>query len=104
MAVAKVDDKIVGYCYGKFEITNKNTSIFKKGQKLFYLEELYVDAQYRNNEIGQSLFLFIEQYAKENDCELIETTAVSKDYKSLLSFYIDKLNMEFWSAEIFKKL
>lgn len=104
VAVAKIDGSIVGYCYGTFEIKEKDSSKFKKGQKSFYIEELFVDKQFRNNEIGRTLFRFMENYAKENCCDLIETTAVSKNYKSILSFYIDKLDMEFWSAEIIKKL
>ena len=104
VTIAKLDGIIVGYCYGKIEIKANDTSKYKKGQKCFYIEELYVDSQYRNNNIGQSLFKFIENYAKEIGCDYIETTAVSKDYKRLLSFYIDNLNMEFWSAKIIKKL
>lgn len=104
VAVAKIDTSIVGYCYGIFEIKTKDTSKYKKGQKSFYVEELYVDARHRNKEIGRKLFCFIERYAKENGCDFIETTAVSKDYKRLLSFYIDKLDMDFWSAEIIKKI
>lgn len=104
VAIAKVDDTVVGYCYGKFEIKEKSTSKFKKGDKSFYIEELYIDRPFRNNEIGRTLYRFMENYAKENGCDLIETTAVSKNYKSLLSFYIDQLDMEFWSAEIIKKL
>lgn len=104
VALAKIDGKTVGYCYGKFEIKEKDTSKCKKGQKSFYIEELYIDNPYRNNRIGQALFRFMENYAKENGCDFIETTAVSKNYKSLLSFYIDKADMEFWSAELIKKL
>lgn len=104
VAVAKIDNTIVGYCYGKFEMKEKDTSKFKKGQKSFYLEELYIDKSFRNQEIGRTLYRFIESYAIENGCDWIETTAVSKNYKSLLSFYIDVLGMEFWSAEMIKTL
>lgn len=104
VAVAKIDNTIVGYCYGKFELKEKDTSKFRKGQKSFYLEELYIDKSFRNQEIGRMLYRFIESYAIENGCDWIETTAVSKNYKSLLSFYIDILGMEFWSAEMIKTL
>lgn len=104
VAVAKIGNLIVGYCYGKIETKEKGSSLFRKGQKAFYIEELYIDKSYRNKDIGQMLFLFMEKYAKENGCDFIETTAVSKNYKSLLSFYIDKMDMEFWYAELIKKL
>ena len=76
----------------------------KKGQKSFYIEEIYIDKKYRNSGVGLKLFEFIENYAKQNNCDLLETTAVSKDYEKLLNFYIKKLNMNFWSANLIKKL
>jgi len=104
IVVAKVDGCIVGYCYGVVEIKKNNTSFFKKGQKSFYIEEIYLMPQYRNKNIGSKLFTFIQNYAKSLGCEILETTAVSKDYESLLNFYINKMDMKFWSASLIKKL
>lgn len=104
VVIAKVNEKLIGYCYGEEEIKQRNTTFFKKGQKSFYLEEIYIDKKYRNKKIGTKLFNFIENYAQKIGCEIIETTAVSKDYRKLLSFYIDKLNFNFWSASLIKKL
>lgn len=104
VVIAKVEEKLIGYCYGEEEIKQRNTTFFKKGQKSFYLEEIYIDKKYRNKKIGTKLFNFIENYAQKIGCEIIETTAVSKDYQKLLSFYIDKLNFNFWSASLIKKL
>ena len=104
VAIAKVDEKIVAYCYGNIEITKRDCSMYKQNRKIFYVDEIYVQKEYRNRKIGQMLYDFIENFAKENDCEVIEVTAVSKNYKELLKFYIEKLNMEFWSASLVKKL
>lgn len=104
VAVARHNNNVIGYCYGKVEVKEKNTSFYKKGQKTFYIEEIYIDKNFRNLGVGQQLFDFIENYAKENACEFIETTAVSKDYEKLLSFYIKKLDMNFWSASLIKKI
>ena len=104
IVVAKVDGEIIGYCYGSEEIKNRDTSFFKKGQKSFYIEEMYIKPQYRNKRIGTLLFNFIQDYAKSLGCELLETTAVSKDYEALLNFYINNMNMEFWTASLIKKI
>lgn len=104
VAIVKIDNEVVGYCYGLVEIKNRNTSLFKKGQKSFYIEEIYINQNYRNKNIGKALFEFIEQYAKSLNCEILETTAVSKDYEKLLNFYINKMNMQFWSANLIKQI
>ena len=104
VVVAKVEGNVVGYCYGEVETKKKDTSFFKKWTKSFYLEEIYISPEFRNKDIGKLLFEFIENYAKQLKCKILETTAVSKDYKRLLNFYIEDNNMEFWSANLIKKL
>jgi len=102
--VAVLNNKIIGYCYGEIEIEEKNRSFAVKGDKYFDLEEVYVLPEYRKLGIGQKLFNYAENYATENNCKTVQLNAVSKDYKKLLSFYIDKLNMQFWSAYLIKKI
>lgn len=104
VVVAKIQGSIVGYCYGEVEIKKRDTTFFTKGCKSFYLEEIYITPEFRNKDIGKQLFEFIENYAKSLKCEILETTAVSKEYKKLLKFYIEKNNMQFWSANLIKKL
>ena len=102
--VAKIENNIVGYCYGTMQTKTKNTTFYANGQKGFYIEEIFVDKDFRNINIGQMLYNFAENYAKSMGCDFIEVTAVSKDYKKLLKFYIEKLNMTFWSAHLIKKI
>jgi len=102
VAVAIANNEIVGYCYGNVCIEDKNRSFAKKEDKYFDLAEIYILPKFRNFGIGEKLYNFIETYAKENLCKTIRLNAVSKDYKKLLSFYIDKLNMAFWSAFLIK--
>lgn len=104
IVVALCDGKVVGYCYGETEIKQKSTSLIKKGQKVFYLEEIFIAKEFRNRKVGSMLFNFILNEAKKKKCAFLETTAVSKDYKNLLSFYIDKMDMIFWSANLVKKI
>lgn len=104
VAVALCNEKVIGYCYGQSEIKNKDTSFYKSGQKVFYLEEIFVAKNFRNRKIGSLLFNFILNEAQKENCDYIETNAVSKDYKKLLSFYINKMDMDFWSARLIKKI
>ncbi|MBE5745881.1 MAG: GNAT family N-acetyltransferase [Clostridiales bacterium] len=102
--IALLNNKIIGYCYGEINIETKKRAFSNKDDKFYSLEEIFVIPEYRNLNIGQKLFEFAENYAKEKGCKTIQLNAVSKDYQKLLSFYIEKLNMNFWSAYLFKKI
>ena len=102
--VADLNGKIVGYAYGDFSKETSTRSYAKANDKLFELEEMYVLPEFRNLGVGQKLFKHIEMYAKHNGAKTLRLNAVSKNYKSLLNFYIDILGMEFISAYLIKKL
>ncbi|MBO7528100.1 MAG: GNAT family N-acetyltransferase [Clostridia bacterium] len=104
IAIAIDDDQIVGYAYGNFEMAKKNKSYVNKDDKIFYLEEMYVVPSKRNLHLGEKLFNFLESYAKEQGAVVMELNAVSKNYLKLLNFYINKLNMSFLSAYLYKKI
>jgi len=36
--------------------------------------------------------------------EFIMLSTATKNYKSILHFYIDELGMDFWNARLFKKI
>ena len=50
------------------------------------------------------LFHDVEQAVKAAGIEFIMLSTATKNYKSILHFYIDELGMDFWSARLFKKL
>lgn len=104
VAIAVDGETIVGYAYGDIETIKKDKSYIKKGDKVFYLEEMYVVPSKRNMNIGKKLFEFLEKEAMQKGAAVIELNAVSKDYKKLLKFYLDDLNMQFLSAYLYKKL
>ena len=104
VAVAIEDYQIIGYAHGNFETVKRNKSYVNKDDKIFYLEEMYVTPSKRNLQIGEKLFKFLENYAKEQGALVIELNAVSKNYLKLLNFYINKLNMSFLSAYLYKKI
>lgn len=104
VAVCLVNNEIIGYCYGSIDKEDKLRSYSNVGDMIYYLDEMYVSPRYRNCGVGKKLFEFVEKYAKENNCKTIRLNAVSKDYKRLLTFYIDELGMSFWSAFLVKNI
>ena len=102
--IAVENNKIVGYAYGDFAKETNTRSYAKANDKFFELEEMYVLPEYRNLGVGQKLFIKIEKHAKQNGAKTLRLNAVSKNYKSLLNFYIDILGMESISAYLIKKL
>lgn len=104
VAVCLVKGEIVGYCYGTIEKEDMMRSYSNVGDLIYYLDEMYLLPEYRNCGIGKRLFEYVEKYAKQNSCKTIRLNAVSKDYKRLLSFYIEELGMNFWSAFLVKNI
>jgi len=41
---------------------------------------------------------------KEEKVELILLSTATKNYKAILHFYLDELDMEFWNARLFKRI
>lgn len=101
--IAYFDDKIVGYLFGKCLVIEKTIVPIDKGTKYFEIDEIYVKAEYRSKGIGQALFEFIENYYKQK-VDYITLSTATKNYKSILHFYIEKMDMNFWSAKLFKKI
>lgn len=104
VVVASVNALIVGYLYLEIEKEKSKKPYSKKGDKILWIEELFVLPTFRKNGVGKLLFDYAEGYGKENDCKTMRVNAISKDYKKLLKFYIEKLGMDFWSAFLIKNI
>ena len=104
VAIAIDQDIVIGYAYGEIEKVKKDKSYIKKGQKVFYLEEMYVIPTERDRKVGKQLFEFLEREMNQKGVIAIELNAVSKDYSRLLNFYLKELNMSFLSAFLYKKI
>ena len=79
------------------------TPIYPAGAKSFEIEELYVKPMYRSRGIGGKLFRYVEKEVS-GGVDVILLSTATKNYRSILHFYIDELGMEFWNARLFKKV
>lgn len=93
----------VGYLFGRQETTNRDTSVFRKGETCFEVEELYVKPTFRGRGIGRLLFQFMEEQLA-GEVDLIMLSTATKNYRAILHFYIDELDMSFWNARLFKRI
>lgn len=67
--VAILDNRIVGVLTSEIQVK------LHRERKQSFIEDLIVDKEYRNKGIGKALLQNAVDYAKENDCEVIELTS-----------------------------
>lgn len=101
LCVALDRDEIIGYIFGHYYIAEYKTSYIEIGRKCFSIDELYVLPEYRNQGVGKELFKRLEQEV-ETSCAYITLSTSTKDYKKILHFYAEELNMNFHSAFLIK--
>ncbi len=101
--VAIDDNKIIGYIFGHYYTVENKTSYIELGEKCFMIDELYVLPEYRSQGVGRELFKRIENEAKSS-CTYITCSTSTKDYKKILHFYVDELDMDFHSAFLIKPI
>ena len=101
--LAKEDDIAVGYLFGKVYPSEKMKSIMPEGTPYFEVEELYVIPEKRSKGIGEKLFRFVEGAVKD-EAEYMVLSTATKNWKAIFHFYLEELDMTFWSARLFKKI
>ena len=90
----------VGYLLGKVCTAEKDSTVMKKGTPFFEVEELYVIPTRRSQGLGGALFRFVQEQARKEAQYILLSTA-TKNWRAILRFYIEELDMEFWSARLF---
>ena len=96
-------DTVIGYLFGYAEKSKESSSIMPDGTPCFEIEELYVCPEYRNQGIGRKLFDYVENTVRGEVDYLMLSTA-TKNWKAILHFYLDELDMNFWNARLFKRI
>lgn len=97
------NSKVIGYLLGKQKRSEGPSSVMPGGTAYFEVEELYVSPVCRSRGIGTALFRYLEEHLAPGTGYVMLSTA-TKNFRSILHFYIDELGMEFWNARLFKKL
>ena len=102
--LAAYDDELIAYIFGKEEIQDKQTSVIDKNMHYFEIEELYVHPLYRSRGIGKQLIERLEEELREKGIELMLLSTATKNWRAIMHFYIDEIDMNFWSARLYKRL
>ena len=101
--LAEEAGEVIGYLFGApFESRNMK-AVMPEGSRCFEVEELYVVPCHRSEGIGKSLFSFAEEAVRDTADNMVLSTA-TKNWRAILHFYLEELDMEFWSARLFKRI
>ena len=101
--LAEEDGKTLGYLFGKVCESKNMQSIMPEGTPYFEVEEIYVVPSRRSAGIGSALFRYAEN-ALRNDAEYMVLSTATKNWRAVFHFYLEELDMTFWSARLFKKI
>jgi GNAT superfamily N-acetyltransferase len=101
--LAREDGQTIGYLFGKPDRLNQKRASMPANAKLFEVEELYVIPSCRSQGIGKALFQYAEEKLKP-DAEYIVLSTATKNWKAILHFYLEQLDLQFWSATLFRKI
>ena len=97
------EGEIIGYAFGHYYEREHPNSVIKKGSRCFELDELYVLPRFRSEGVGAALFRAIEKEARQN-ADFMTLTTATKDWRRILSFYSDGMEMVFHDAYLVKAL
>ena len=100
---AEDNGNVIGYLFGKVYKSKQMKSIMPEGTPYFEVEELYVVPERRSQGIGEKLFRYTENAVK-TEAEYMVLSTATKNWKAIFHFYLDELDMNFWSARLYKKI
>ena len=101
--LAEENGELQGYLFGKFCRAERTSTVMKEGAPFFEVEELYVIPSCRSKGLGKSLFEYAEAEVKDK-AEVILLSTATKNWRAALHFYLEILDLDFWSATLFKRL
>ncbi len=102
--VAGHEGHILGYLFGQCTHSKNARSIMPDGTPYFELEELFVLRSHRAKGIGKALFRAAEETLRQEKIGCIMLSTASKNFRAILHFYIEELDMQLWSARLYKNI
>ncbi|WP_310753067.1 GNAT family N-acetyltransferase [Ruminococcus sp.] len=81
---------VMGYAFCIYQITEENDQLYER--KALYIDDLCVDKPYRRKHIGQKLYEYVLETARENGCDSV-TLNVWRVNPSAERFY-QKMGMQ----------
>lgn len=100
---ARVQGEIIGYLMGSAGRARNMSAVIPDGAMYFEVDELYVAAEHRGRGVGTALLERAQQAAGE-EAEYMLLSTASRNWRAALHFYIDRMGMDYWSAQLFKRL
>lgn len=101
--LARENGKTVGYLFGHCFDSENMKSIMPEHSRCFEVEEIYVIPERRSQGIGRALFESTADVMK-TEADYVTLSTATKNWKAVFHFYLDELDMTFWSAQLFRKL
>ena len=101
--LAEEDGDVLGYLFGRICRSENMQSVMPENTPFFEVEELYVVPARRREGIGAALFRHAED-AVRRDARFMVLSTATKNWRAVFHFYLDELDMVFWSARLFKEI
>lgn len=95
--------RVVGYVTAEICVNDGDgyMNVFPKGAKYLRVNDLYVSAEYRNNNIGEKLLRLVEEKSKENRTQHFYISSATKDAESVRRFY-QRNGYQIWTTVFYK--
>ena len=102
--LAEEKGELIGYLFGHAERAKETSSVMCADTPYFEIEEIYIVPARRSQGVGRALFRFVEQTLRDEGLTYLMLSTATKNARAILHFYLDELDMTFWSARLFKRL
>ena len=101
--LAMEEEATVGYLLGHISRAERDSTVMAADTPFFEVEELYIVPDHRSRGLGGALFRYAQERVRQ-EAEYILLSTATKNWRAIFHFYIEELDMEFWSARLFKRI
>ena len=95
--------RVVGYVTAEIRVNDGDgyMNVFPESENYLRVNDLYVNADYRNNNIGENLLTIVEEKAKENNVGHFYISSATKDAEAVRRFY-QRNGYQIWTTVFYK--